>query len=57
MYAGACLEDLAGQWFDQEVKSLDRTIHHWTFEDLVAHFLCDLFMKHLLRMQLRSMTR
>jgi len=40
MYAGACLEDLAGQWFDQEVKSPDRTIRHWTFEDLV----CTLFV-------------
>jgi len=40
MYVGACLEDLAGQWFDQEVKSLDRTIRHWMFEDLV----CALFV-------------
>jgi len=40
MYAGACLEDLAGQWFDQEVESPDRTIRHWTFEDLV----CALFV-------------
>jgi len=40
MYAGACLEDLAGQWFDQEVESPDCTIRHWTFEDLV----CALFV-------------
>jgi len=43
MYAGACLEDLAGQWFDQEVESPDRTIHHWTFEDLV----CTLFVRFI----------
>jgi len=43
MYAGACLEDLAGQWFDQEVESPDRTIRHWTFEDLV----CALFMQFI----------
>ena len=40
MYTGACLEDLAGQWFDQEVKGLDHMIHHWTFEDVI----CVLFM-------------
>jgi len=43
MYAGACLEDLAGQWFDQEVESLDHTIRHWTFEDLV----CALFVRFI----------
>jgi len=43
MYAGACLEDLAGQWFDQEVESPDRTIRHWTFEDLV----CALFVRFI----------
>jgi len=40
MYAGACLEDLAGQWFDQEVESPDHTICHWTFEDLVVGIEC-----------------
>ena len=40
-YTGACLEDLAAQWFDQEVKGPDRVIPDWTFEDLI----CTLFMR------------
>jgi len=39
-YMGACLEDLAGQWFDQEVEGLDHMIRYWTFEDLI----CALFV-------------
>ena len=39
-YTGACLEDLAAQWFDQEVEGPDRVIPDWTFEDLI----CTLFV-------------
>jgi len=39
-YMGACLEDLAGQWFDQEVEGLDCMIHYWTFKGLI----CTLFV-------------
>ena len=39
-YMGACLEDLAAQWFDQEVKGPDQVIPDWTFEDLI----CTLFV-------------
>ncbi|KIM51038.1 hypothetical protein SCLCIDRAFT_54133, partial [Scleroderma citrinum Foug A] len=39
-YTGACLEDLAAQWFDQEVEGPDQVIPNWTFEDLI----CALFV-------------
>ena len=39
-YTGACLEDLAAQWFDQEVKGPDQVIPDWTFKDLI----CTLFV-------------
>ena len=39
-YTGACLEDLAAQWFDQEVEGPDQVIPDWTFEDLI----CALFV-------------
>jgi len=42
-YMGACLEDFAGQWFDQEVEGPDRMIRYWTFEDLI----CALFMRFI----------
>jgi len=40
---GACLEDLAGQWFDQEVEGLDHMIRYWTFKDLI----CALFVRFI----------
>jgi len=42
-YMDACLKDLAGQWFDQEVEGLDHMIHHWTFENLI----CVLFIQFI----------
>ena len=40
-YTGACLEDLAAQWFDQEVEGPDQVIPNWTFKDLIcALFVC-----------------
>ena len=42
-YMGACPEDLAAQWFDQEVEGPGRVIPDWTFEDLI----CALFMRFI----------
>ncbi|KIM60160.1 hypothetical protein SCLCIDRAFT_37598, partial [Scleroderma citrinum Foug A] len=42
-YTGACLEDLAAQWFDQEVEGPDRVIPNWTFKDLI----CTLFVRFI----------
>ena len=49
-YTGACLEDLAAQWFDQEVEGPDQVIPNWTFEDLICalfvHFIHEVSMQN-----------
>ena len=52
-YTGACLEDLAAQWFDQEVEGPDRVIFDWTFKDLV----CALFMHFIHEASTQNMAK
>ena len=49
-YTGACLEDLAAQWFDQEVKGPDRVIPDWTFKDLI----CTLFVHFIHKVSVQN---
>ena len=34
-YTGLYLNELAQQWYSQEVLALTRRVQHWTFEDLI----------------------
>ncbi|KIO09248.1 hypothetical protein M404DRAFT_132109 [Pisolithus tinctorius Marx 270] len=43
LYTYAYLEGLASQWYDQEVKSPNRQIRDWSFEDLI----CGLFKQFI----------
>ncbi|KIK22837.1 hypothetical protein PISMIDRAFT_101728, partial [Pisolithus microcarpus 441] len=43
LYTRLYLEDLASQWYDQEVDSPSQQIQHWTFEELICG-LCKQFV-------------
>ncbi|KIM70936.1 hypothetical protein SCLCIDRAFT_18892 [Scleroderma citrinum Foug A] len=43
LYTGLYLEDIAAEWYNQEVKLPNRCINYWSFEDLI----CGLFKRFI----------